>query len=525
MANNQKKYASLGTLSTLVDNIKNLFATKSDLNTGLSSKADKSHTHSIGNVTNLQSTLDSKVPTTRTINNKSLSANITLSASDIGAASSTHDHNSVYYTQSQVDTKLSGKSDKTHNHDSDYADIDHNHDGVYAVEGHNHDNKYDAKGTASSTVSTHNTATDTHNDIRLSITELTTKLNNFLDVDDATTDQLSELLTLIENNATDIESITNGKVNVSDIIDNLTTNVANKPLSAAQGVVIQKLISDLQVELDSHKHTVSEISDLTATATELNYMDGVTSNVQAQLDSKAESSHNHSAYSITSGILPVKYGGTGNSNGYVRAGAEEGSTIGALATAEGRKVTASGSYSHAEGNYTEASGSSAHAEGQSSTASGIASHAEGNNATASGNYSHAEGDFTNASAKGAHVEGTYTLASSDYQHVQGKFNIEDKAGVYAHIVGNGTGTSNSSRSNAHTIDWDGNAWFAGDIFVGGTSQTSGAIMLSSIATVTTAEYEALEEAEATNANTLYMLTDAEEEVIPQIQIITWEDDD
>lgn len=35
----------------------------------------------------------------------------------------------------------------------------------------------------------------------------------------------------------------------------------------------------------SHVHTVSNISDLTATATELNYMDGVTSNVQTQIDS------------------------------------------------------------------------------------------------------------------------------------------------------------------------------------------------------------------------------------------------
>ena len=32
---------------------------------------------------------------------------------------------------------------------------------------------------------------------------------------------------------------------------------------------------------------------------------------------------------------------------------------------------------------------------------------------------------------------------------------------YAHIVGNGE--SNSARSNAHTLDWDGNAWFAGTV--------------------------------------------------------------
>ena len=116
----QKKYASLSTLSSFLDNLKNLFATKSDLNTGLSSKADTSHKHSISDTTNLQSTLDGKVPTSRTINNKPLSENITLSASDIGAASSTHDHNDKYYTQSQVDSKLSGKSDSTHSHSDLY---------------------------------------------------------------------------------------------------------------------------------------------------------------------------------------------------------------------------------------------------------------------------------------------------------------------------------------------------------------------------------------------------------------------
>lgn len=100
-------------------------------------------------------------------------------------------------------------------------------------------------------IGTHNTSTSAHNDIRVLITDLTTKLNNFLDVDDATTDQLSELIALIQDNATDIETITSGKVNVSDIIDNLTTNVSNQPLSAAQGVTIKALIDSLQTQLDS----------------------------------------------------------------------------------------------------------------------------------------------------------------------------------------------------------------------------------------------------------------------------------
>ena len=39
---------------------------------------------------------------------------------------------------------------------------------------------------------------------------------------------------------------------------------------------------------------------------------------------------------------------------------------------------------------------------------------------------------------------------------------------YVHMVGNGT--SAAARSNAHTLDWSGNAWFAGDVYIGGAGQ-------------------------------------------------------
>ena len=38
-----------------------------------------------------------------------------------------------------------------------------------------------------------------------------------------------------------------------------------------------------------------------------------------------------------------------------------------------------------------------------------------------------------------------------------------------HIVGNGTAVK---RSNAHTLDKSGNAWYAGDVYVGSTSGTN-----------------------------------------------------
>lgn len=63
--------------------------------------------------------------------------------------------------------------------------------------------------------------------------------------------------------------------------------------------------------------TAAELNKLdgcTATVTELNYVDGVTSNIQTQLNSKAPTSHNHSASNITSGTLPITRGGTGGTN-------------------------------------------------------------------------------------------------------------------------------------------------------------------------------------------------------------------
>ena len=86
----------------------------STLNTAISGKAASSHTHAISDVTNLQTTLDGKVPTSRTVNGKALSANITLSASDVGAAASSHNHNDSYYTETEIDTKLSGKANSSH---------------------------------------------------------------------------------------------------------------------------------------------------------------------------------------------------------------------------------------------------------------------------------------------------------------------------------------------------------------------------------------------------------------------------
>ena len=105
----------------------------------------------------------------------------------------------------------------------------------------------DLSGTAEAKVAAHNTRPDTHRDIRLLISGLTDRLNALADSDDTTLDQLSEVVAYIKSNRTLIEAITTDKVSVSDVIDNLTSNVSNKPLSAAQGVALKGLIDAISI--------------------------------------------------------------------------------------------------------------------------------------------------------------------------------------------------------------------------------------------------------------------------------------
>lgn len=61
------------------------------VNNALDGKANSSHTHSISNITNLQSALDEK-------------------------AHLVHNHDNLYYTEAEIDEKLNGKADSNHRH-------------------------------------------------------------------------------------------------------------------------------------------------------------------------------------------------------------------------------------------------------------------------------------------------------------------------------------------------------------------------------------------------------------------------
>ena len=208
--------------------------------------------------------------------------------------------------------------------------------------------------------------------------------------------------------------------------------------------------------------------------------------------------------------------------------AEGDSTIasGESSHAEGYYTEASGENSHAEGHYTKTSGAYSHAEGLQTEARGVASHTEGNSTIAENAYTHVEGSYNlllnppieeqvtenvrfgvgtplyvcseqptidndlkqYTASSIVHVDkeniqvGDYVTSHAfDYETYYKVTSIENselygekhqlvipsrEKGKYAHILGNGT---YKNRSNAHTIDWDGNAWFQGDVYVSSTS--------------------------------------------------------
>lgn len=142
----------------------------------------------------------------------------------------------------------------------------------------------------------------------------------------------------------------------------------------------------------------------------------------------------------------------------------------------GDRTKATGENSHAEGTQCEALGDSSHAEGIQTKASGLWSHVEGSQTRANGPGSHAEGTGSWATGPSSHAEGYGTEAAGKYQHVQGKHNVVDEANKFADIVGNGADILN--KSNAYALDWDGNLYLKGGVYVNCNADSTGGTKLS-----------------------------------------------
>lgn len=208
-------------------------------------------------------------------------------------------------------------------------------------------------------------------------------------------------------------------------------------------------------------------------------------------------------------------------------------SAGQAAHTEGYRTIADEPYSHAEGKETKALATYSHAEGNATYISkeGYGSHVEGDHTESYSPNQHVEGKYNDCALTearnscsffgiGGNGTQTYTLDAPSYRIDQIvsieyrrkvsfsyepytytgtvtntnksiTFNpalpedvaitvtfdgIGDKSrSPYAHIVGNG---SYSKRSNAHTLDWNGNAEYAGDVVAGGCGGSNPVSLMS-----------------------------------------------
>ena len=181
-----------------------------------------------------------------------------------------------------------------------------------------------------------------------------------------------------------------------------------------------------------------------------------------------DQSHAEGKNTTASGYVSHTEGENTKATGYYTHAEGYNTTAGANgAHAEGSNTKATNTFSHAEGVGTTASGEYSHAEGAGTTASGLSSHAEGAGTTASELQAHAEGQGSKALGACSHAEGSNTTAKGQSQHAEGEYNAVDESvsssnprGTFAHIIGNGT--SDSNRSNAYAIGWDGKIYQPSD---------------------------------------------------------------
>lgn len=268
-------------------------------------------------------------------------------------------------------------------------------------------------------------------------------------------------------------------------------------------------ISDLSANKALVSNSSGKVSASLVTATELGYLDGVTSNIQTQLDDKAAYSHNHSASHITSGIMSASVlpDASDTKEGIVTT---QSQSFAGNKTFTG-KVTASGLTSNGHINAGAANtydiGSSLAPFKKTYTQNLYIDPKVVAGSVLDG------GSFVKETDGTTTTKGITRLTVGNYISKGKAGNAEGRVEIYNENNGSVTLRCGHTNDNTPVV-------FLPDHM--GTLVTDKDIQgLASVATMTTDEYTALEESNSINANTLYMLTDAEDEEV----LITVEDID
>lgn len=261
--------------------------TKDNVTTALGYTPSKDgHGHTIANVTDLQSSLDSKVPTTRKVNGKVLSGDITLSASDVGLenVNNTSDANKPVSTAQQTAINNALSSAKT------YTDGK-----IDAIVGTGASTTLDTIGEISKAIEEHQDVTDALNS---AIGNKVDKISGKgLSTNDYTTTEKNKLAGIAEGA---------NKYTLPSAGSSLGGVKSGGDVTITDGIIT--------VNDDSHNHLVSNIDGLqTALDNKANFLDlgqtyeGVQYQVFASTPSNNLSENTHATFLI-SGV--GNFGGT-----------------------------------------------------------------------------------------------------------------------------------------------------------------------------------------------------------------------
>lgn len=236
------------------------YATTSALTSGLASKANVSHTHSISQISGLQEELDSKLES--------------VSLADLGVTATATELNYVDGVTSNIQTQLNNKAASSHEHA--------------------------ASAITSGTLSLDRLPSITDAKITsISASKITgtipqANLPSYVD-DVLEYNSKSSFPGTGETGKIYVDTATNltyrwGGSSYVEISPSLALGETSS--TAYRGDRGKIAYDHSQATGNPHSLTLSNLG-ISATATELNYMDGVTSNVQTQLNGKAAASHTH----------------------------------------------------------------------------------------------------------------------------------------------------------------------------------------------------------------------------------------
>ena len=233
-------------------------------------------------------------------------------------------------------------------------------------------------------------------------------------------------------------------------VDGVTSSIQTQ-LDSKQIAITGAATTIVTDDLTTSKALVSDANGKVAasdiTSTELGYLDGVTSSIQTQLDSKISAGlvsvteNSNTGYRLASANAS-NHGDIGDGGldlSYQPSASTTTGSTGDYSTAMGYETTASGGSSTAMGSNTTASGGSSIAMGYDTKASSLGTTAMGFGSTASADISTAMGNYTTASGLNSTAMGAVTAASGNTSTAMG--NYTTATGDNSTAMGNNTSTS------------------------------------------------------------------------------------